>query len=125
MEIMINVGARRSDACSLGPRNETIIEGQRWLRFTAYKNRDRFTVTIEALMTKELEAALAATKTGHDAYLVTSFGKPFVIDRLGNKMREWCDKAGLPKCSAHGLRKTASVAFAESGASADGGVRLD
>ena len=24
---------------------------------------------------------------------------------LGNKMREWCDEAGLPQCAAHGLRK--------------------
>ena len=24
---------------------------------------------------------------------------------LGNKMREWCDEAGLPQCTAHGLRK--------------------
>ncbi|WP_294285106.1 hypothetical protein [uncultured Sphingomonas sp.] len=24
---------------------------------------------------------------------------------LGNKMREWCDEAGLPQCAAHDLRK--------------------
>ena len=24
---------------------------------------------------------------------------------LGNRMREWCDEAGLPQCAAHGLRK--------------------
>ena len=27
---------------------------------------------------------------------------------FGNKMREWCNQAGLPHCSAHGLRKAMS-----------------
>ena len=118
MEIMINIGARRSDACNIGPRNETTIQGRLWLRFTAFKNRDRFPVTIEAPMTKDLQAAIAAMDVGRDAYLLTSFGKPFVIEGLGNKMRDWCDEAGLPQCSSHGLRKAAAVALAESGASA-------
>ncbi|EJJ28075.1 phage integrase family protein [Rhizobium sp. CF142] len=92
--------------------------GRRWLRFTAFKNRDRFPVTIEAPMTKDLQAAIAAMEVGRDAYLLTSFGKPFVIEGLGNKMRDWCDEAGLPQCSSHGLRKAAAVALPESGASA-------
>jgi hypothetical protein len=33
-------------------------------------------------------------------------------------MRDWCDAAGLPQCSAHGLRKAAVVALAESGVTA-------
>ncbi|WP_167363989.1 hypothetical protein [Rhizobium mongolense] len=49
---MINIGARRSDAAKIGPRNETTIKDKRWLRFTAFKNRNRFPVTIEAPMTK-------------------------------------------------------------------------
>ncbi|MGO4353883.1 tyrosine recombinase XerC [Rhizobium sp. RAF36] len=119
MEIMINIGARLSDAAGIGPRNETIIKGERWLRFTVKKNRKRFgPVTIEAPMTDELIAAIAATEIGADAYLVTSFGKPFVTAGLGNKMRDWCNDAHLPDCSSHGLRKAAAVALAENGASA-------
>ncbi|MEX2694873.1 tyrosine-type recombinase/integrase [Rhizobium mongolense] len=62
--------------------------------------------------------APAATEIGRDAYLITSFGKPFVTEGPGNKMREWCNDAGLPHCSSHGLRKAAAVALAESGATA-------
>ena len=42
---------------------------------------------------------------GSDTYLVTSFGKSFTANGFGNKMREWCDKAELPECASHGLRK--------------------
>ena len=34
---------------------------------------------------------------------------------FGNQFREWCDKAGLPKRSAHGLRKSAAVRLVEAG----------
>lgn len=119
MEIMINIGARLSDAAGIGPRNETTIKGERWLRFTVKKNRKRFgPVTIEAPMTAELIAAIEATETGVDAYLVTSFGKPFVTAGLGNKMRDWCNEAKLPECSSHGLRKAAAVDLAEKGTTA-------
>ena len=40
-----------------------------------------------------------------DAYLVTQFGKAFTAKGFGNKVREWCDQAGLPECTSHGLRK--------------------
>jgi integrase len=33
-------------------------------------------------------------------------------------MRQWCDEAGLPHCSAHGLRKAGATLAAENGASA-------
>ncbi|QQM32586.1 tyrosine-type recombinase/integrase [Martelella lutilitoris] len=118
MEIMINVGARISDACRLGRQHETMINGRRWLKFTAEKNRDRFPVLIEVPMTSDLIKALERTETGDLAYLVTSFGKPFVKEGLGNKMREWCNQAGLKRCSAHGLRKAAAVIMAESEVSA-------
>jgi integrase len=49
-------------------------------------------------------------------YLVTEFGKPFTKGGIGNKMREWCDEAGLPQCSAHGLRKAAARRAADLGA---------
>jgi len=31
-------------------------------------------------------------------------------------MRDWCDQANLPHCSAHGLRKTTPTQMAEEGA---------
>ena len=34
---------------------------------------------------------------------------------LGTSMRKWCDKAGLPLCSSHGLRKAICRRIAEAG----------
>ncbi len=114
LEIMINVGARISDAAYIGRQHES--GGQ--LRFTARKNRNRKPTVIEVPMTTDLIDALRQTKTGDFTYLVTEYGRPFTVNGLGNRMREWCDTAGLPQCSSHGLRKAAAVIFAESGASA-------
>ncbi len=32
-------------------------------------------------------------------------------------MRKWCDEAGLPQCSAHGLRKAIATRLADLGCS--------
>jgi site-specific recombinase XerD len=50
--------------------------------------------------------------------LVSDQGRAFTINGLGNKMRDWCDAAGLPQCTSHGLRKAAAVIMAENGATA-------
>lgn len=48
--------------------------------------------------------------------IVTQFGKPFTDAGLGNRVRKWCDEAGLPQCSLHGLRKSISRQMVERGA---------
>lgn len=115
LELMINVGARVSDACRIGRQHES--DG--WLKFVAWKNRNRKSrKTIECPITPELRAAIDATATGDMTYLINDLGKAFTIDGLGNKMRDWCDAAELPQCSSHGLRKAAAVIMAENGATA-------
>jgi integrase len=115
LELMLNVGARISDASRIGRQHET----KGWLVFVAWKNRNRKSrKTIECPITRELAEALAATPTGDTVYLVNDLGRPFTINGLGNKMRDWCDAAGLPQCTAHGLRKAAAVILAESGVTA-------
>ncbi|WP_244427733.1 tyrosine-type recombinase/integrase [Sinorhizobium fredii] len=119
MEIMINVGARISDAVRVGRQHEN----GGWLRFTSWKNRNRNPAVIEVPITPELFNALQNTPTGDLTYLVTEYGRPFTAKGLGNKIREWCDEAGLPHCSSHGLRKAAAVMLAESGVSGSRAVR--
>ena len=54
-----------------------------------------------------------ASPVGDLTFLVTEYGQPFSTKGLRNKMREWCNKAGLPHCSGmawakpddHGGRK--------------------
>jgi integrase len=115
LELMLNVGARISDAAKIGRQHES--DG--WLKFVAWKNRNRKSrKTIECPITRDLAAALAATPTGDLTYLMNDLGRAFTINGLGNKMREWCNAAGLPQCSSHGLRKAAAVIMAENGATA-------
>jgi integrase len=63
-----------------------------------------------------LEEALRATPHGLETFLVTSHGKPFTDGGIGNKMRGWCDQAGLPECTSHGLKKVAATICANMGA---------
>lgn len=65
-------------------------------------------------LTAETKAIIKATPViGSDTYLVTQFGKPFTANGFGNKMREWCDQAGLPECTSHGLRKLCLTRLAD------------
>ena len=62
-------------------------------------------------------AAIDALPAQPIRFLVTTqFGKPFSDAGMGNRMRKWCDAAGLPHCSLHGLRKAMARQLAESGA---------
>ena len=49
-------------------------------------------------------------------YLVSQFGKPYTPESFGKQVRRWCNDAGLPQCSAHGLRKAGATIAAENGA---------
>jgi integrase len=62
-----------------------------------------------------LAAALAAAPQNNMTFLVTEHGAPFTSAGFGNWFREQCDAAGLPHCSAHGLRKAAATRLANAG----------
>jgi site-specific recombinase XerD len=91
-------GVRRSDVVKLGRANER--DGV--LRFTITKGAER--------------TIIDATACGDATYITTRFGKPFSVAGFGNKFREWCNEAGLPHCSAHGIRKYDATTAAENGA---------
>ena len=52
-----------------------------------------------------LQTSLAAHKIEHLALLTTQYGKPFTEKGFGNWVSKAAERAGLPHCSAHGLRK--------------------
>jgi len=63
---------------------------------------------------------IAATPMiGVKTFLITEYGKPFTPAGFGNWFRERCNEAGLPHCSAHGLRKASLRRMAEAGCSED------
>lgn len=119
MEVMINIGARRSDAHRIGPRNEyTGRDGMRWTRFTAHKGRNLYPTVIDARLTPELIEALEKTPHGAETYILSELNRPYTKESFSNTFKRWCVKANLLECSSHGLRKAAAVLYAESGATA-------
>ncbi len=61
---------------------------------------------------------LDASTLGTLTFLETEYGRPFAVAGFGNWFRDRCNEAGLPQCSAHGLRKAAATVAAENGATA-------
>lgn len=112
--IFLFTGARRSDAHRLGRQH---IQGDS-LRWTAFKNRNRYPTIIHIPLLAPLAQAIAAAPTGDMVFLVTEYGKPFTRFGLGNWFKDRCREAGLARCSGHGLRKAGSSRAAEAGATA-------
>jgi hypothetical protein len=93
--------AAPGDAHRFGPQH---MKGER-IQYTQAKGGK----TLWLPAAPQLLAAIKAMPSiGFTTYLVTDFGKPFSKAGIGNKMREWCDEAGLPHCTTHGLRKAAA-----------------
>jgi integrase/recombinase XerD len=114
MTLLLYTACRREDAVRLGPGN--IVKGR--IRYTQAKNEHRAPVEMDIPIHEDLASVLAKTTlTGRDTFLVTDYGRPFTAPGFGNKFRDWCDQAGLPHCSAHGLRKATAARLAERGAS--------
>jgi len=114
LALMLHLTVRRSDVIHIGPEN--VRDGV--ISFTEVKNARRKPKHHEIPVHPALASVIAATPHSTAAFLTTDYGEPFrSAASFGNKMRDWCDAAGLPACSAHGLRKLGAAALAESGAS--------
>lgn len=111
LALALYTGQRRSDLVQFGKQH--VRDGR--LTFTQFKGRESNPVRLEIPIIPELQRIIDASPTGDLAYLVTAYRKPFTAAGFGNRMREWCDKAGLPDCSTHGLRKAAAARLAELG----------
>jgi len=67
----------------------------------------------------ELKQALASVPRTNLTFLMTERGAPFTPAGFGNWFRDRCNEAGLPQCSAHGLRKAGATRLANAGCSTD------
>ncbi|TDX72635.1 site-specific recombinase XerD [Neorhizobium sp. R1-B] len=90
-----------------------------WLTIRPGKTSKSSGVTVQIPILPELQKRLDDQPAKQMTYLVTEYGKPFTVNGLGNKMRDWCDDAGLFHCSTHGLRKAGATIAAENGATDD------
>ncbi len=112
LALLLYTGVRRSDAVRLGRQMER--GGSLYFRET--KGQARHVKDRDIPILPELRHVLDATPSGHLAYITTAFGKPFTPAGFGNWFRRRCNEAGLPHCSAHGLRKAGATIAAENGA---------
>lgn len=112
MALMLYTGARRSDVVVLGKQH--IRHGR--LMFTPAKTRHTTGKALELPVLPALQRAIEAGPAGPMTLLVTEFGRPYTVNGFGNWFKHRCVEAGLPQCSAHGLRKLGAVLAAENGA---------
>jgi integrase len=75
--------------------------------------QDKTGVELAIPVHPDLVAVIAATPSRHLTFLTTTIGGPFAARTFAGWFRRECDKAGLPHCSAHGLRKAAARRLAE------------
>ena len=108
LALLLYTAQRRSDVVTLGPAS--IRAGR--LIFTQFKTGTAMDIPIA----QPLADIIAATPMiGVKTFLVTDYGKAFTPPGFGNWFRKRCDEAGLPHCSAHGLRKAFLRRMAEAG----------
>lgn len=109
MTLMLYTGQRRSDMVRMGWQH---IEGDR-IRVRQIKTDAMLSIQLHPTLSAELALAKKTDLT----ILLTQFGKPFSANGFGNRMRRWCNAAGLAECTSHGLRKAAARRLAEAGCS--------
>ena len=126
LELMLNIAARRHDACLIGRQH--LRNGRLTWRPHKTSRATGKMLTIRVL--PELQSALDAMPPS-DAlpFVLNDYGRPFAsAAAFGNKFADWCKAAGLRPvvCDdgrvrsyrAHGLRKTACTQLAHASCTA-------
>ena len=109
LDLMLWTGQRGGDARVMGPQHI------RTKRLVITQEKTGATVSLPIL--PALAESIMAAKPGALVFLLSAHGKPYSRKSFGQRFRKWCDEAGLPGCTAHGLRKAAARRFAEAGCS--------
>lgn len=112
--LLLFTGVRISDLALIGPQH--VREGV--LTFRPYKGRERHPQTLHIPVLPVLQQILDTSPLGEMTFMATEFARPFSIKGLGQWFKKRCIEAGLPHCSAHGLRKAGATVAADNGATA-------
>jgi integrase len=111
LELLLSTGQRRGDVVKMGWQH---VEGD-CIAVRQEKTAEPLLIPIDA----PLAEVLAALPRSNLTFLLTEFGQPFTAAGFGNWFRKRCNEAGLPQCSAHGLRKLAATRLANAGCSSE------
>ncbi|PLW79105.1 site-specific integrase [Cohaesibacter celericrescens] len=113
LTLLMFTACRISDATWLGRQQEFDHEGQKWLGWQPKKKNSPY---VEVPMLPPLLKATRAAKILGMSYILTEHGQSFRSEKaLGNRMRKWCEQAGLHHLSSHGVRKAAGELLVHEG----------
>jgi integrase len=110
LALLLYTGQRRSDVVCIGRQH--VRDGFVNIR------QDKTGATLAVPVIPELEAIIRDTPADHLTFLTTPSGKPLTPSGFSYWFKQVCIGAGLPHCSAHGLRKAAARRLAEAGCTA-------
>jgi hypothetical protein len=110
--LLLFTGARRQDMVTFGKQH---IKGD-WLQYTPKKTLYKRREVSQKPLLPMLKEIIGYSPCGELTFLQTEYGKPFTPAGFGNWFRDRCDEAGLPMCTAHGLKKAGATIAAENGA---------
>jgi integrase len=106
--LILNTGAARQDLVRLGWQN--IRAG----RISYQRHKTGVGGDYEIL--PDLAQEIETLPTGQMLFLTHQRGRPYTVESFGNWFKDQCRAAGLPHCSAHGLRKGQATRIADAGA---------
>jgi integrase len=109
--LMLYTAQRKSDIAGMGWQH---IQGD-----TIAVRQQKTGAALLIPLHPELASALATASRSNLAIMQTERGQPFTSGGFGMWFRKRCDEAGLPQCSAHGLRKLAATRLANAGCSTE------
>jgi integrase len=111
LALLLYTAQRRSDVIRMGRQH---VQGD-----AIAVRQDKTGTALMIPLHPELATAIAAVPQTNMTFLMTEKGAPFTPAGFGNWFRDQCNAAGLPQCSAHGLRKSAATRLADAGCSTD------
>jgi integrase len=111
LSLLLYTGQRRSDVVRMGWQH---IDGD-----LLNVVQDKTGEVLKIPFHPNLAAAIGNRPRTNMTFLLTELGAPFTAAGFGNWFRDRCNEAGLPHCSAHGLRKACAARLANAGCTSE------
>jgi integrase len=111
MALLLHTGQRVSDALAMGRQH---VSRDNFLRVKQEKTGTELNIPVHS----DLREIIDRSPCGDLTFVVAAGGSAFSPGGFSHTFRRYCRAAGLPHCSAHGLRKACARRLAEAGCSA-------